>query len=123
MTKARDEVDAYIWWTAGTASAGSPRVSTDLQLSLWPSTPPALSIALVAASHDTRYVGPERGVGAGERRDVGDGQGRARCGTGAPSLHARRCRRRWRCRSAAGDRERAATAAAAAIRPGRGTAI
>ena len=48
------EVDAYNWRTAGTASAGSPRVSTALQASLWPSTPPALLIALVAASQDTR---------------------------------------------------------------------
>ena len=58
MTSARFEVEAYIWRTAGTASAGSPRVSTDLQPSLWPSTPPALLIALVAASQETRYVGP-----------------------------------------------------------------
>ena len=58
MTRARFEVDAYIWRTAGTASAGSPRVSTDLQFSLWPSTPPAVLMALVAASHETRYVGP-----------------------------------------------------------------
>src|SRR5579863_8433767 len=55
--------DAYIWRTAGTASAGSPRVSTDLQFSMWPSTPPALSIALVAPSHDTRYVGPSAASG------------------------------------------------------------
>ena len=39
MTRPRFDVEAYIWRTAGTASAGSPRVSTDLQLSLWPSTP------------------------------------------------------------------------------------
>ena len=33
MTSARLEVEANIWLTAGTASAGSPRVSTDLQVS------------------------------------------------------------------------------------------
>ena len=54
MTRARFEVEAYIWRTAGTASAGSPRVSTALHLSLCPSTPPALLIALVAASQETR---------------------------------------------------------------------
>ena len=31
--------------------------------SMWPSTPPALSIALVAASHETRYVGPSAASG------------------------------------------------------------
>src|SRR5579872_3641471 len=55
--------EAYIWRTAGTASAGSPRVSTDLQFSMCPSTPPALSIAFVAASHETRYVGPSAASG------------------------------------------------------------
>ena len=34
-----------------------------LQPSLWPSTPPALLIALVAASHETRYVGPSAASG------------------------------------------------------------
>src|SRR6202035_1551724 len=33
MTSARFEVEANIWLTAGTASAGSPRVSTLLQVS------------------------------------------------------------------------------------------
>ena len=41
MTSARFDVDAYIWRTAGTASAGSPLVSTALHASVWPSTPPA----------------------------------------------------------------------------------
>ena len=54
MTRPRFDVDAYIWRTAGTASAGSPRVSTALQANLWPSTPPAWLIALVAASQETR---------------------------------------------------------------------
>src|ERR1700722_14439724 len=58
MTRARFDVEAYIWRTAGTASAGSPLVSTPLQPSVCPRTPPALLIALVAASHETRYVGP-----------------------------------------------------------------
>ena len=54
MTSARFEVVASIWRVAGTASAGSPLVSTALQVSLWPSTPPALLIACVAPSQDTR---------------------------------------------------------------------
>ena len=48
MTRARLGVVANIWLTAGTASAGSPRVSTLLQASLWPSTPPAALMAEVA---------------------------------------------------------------------------
>ena len=48
MTSPRLEVEANIWLTAGTASAGSPRVSTLLQVSLCPSTPPALLMAAVA---------------------------------------------------------------------------
>ena len=48
MTSARLEVEANIWLTAGTASAGSPRVSTLLQVSGCPSTPPAALIAAVA---------------------------------------------------------------------------
>ena len=48
MTRARLGVEANIWLTAGTASAGSPRVSTLLQVSMWPSTPPAALMALVA---------------------------------------------------------------------------
>src|SRR5579864_4143585 len=54
MTRARLAVVANICLVAGTASAGSPRVSTPLQLSLWPSTPPALLIAAVAPSQETR---------------------------------------------------------------------
>ena len=54
MTSARFGVVANSCLVAGTASAGSPRVSTPLQLSLWPSTPPALSMAAVAPSQDTR---------------------------------------------------------------------
>jgi len=54
MTSARLEVVANICVVAGTASAGSPRVSTPLQLSLWPRTPPALLIACVAPSQETR---------------------------------------------------------------------
>ncbi len=48
ITSARLDVVANIWLTAGTASAGSPRVSTLLQVSLCPSTPPALLMAEVA---------------------------------------------------------------------------
>ena len=58
MTRARLGVEANIWFTAGTASAGSPRVSTPLQVRLWPRTPPALLMAAVAPSQETRYVGP-----------------------------------------------------------------
>ena len=54
MTRARLEVVANICVVAGTASAGSPRVSTPLQVSLWPSTPPALLMAWVAPSQETR---------------------------------------------------------------------
>src|SRR5579863_8582684 len=63
MTRARLDVVANICLVAGTASAGSPRVSTPLQLSLWPSTPPALLIAAVAPSQETRYVGPSAASG------------------------------------------------------------
>ena len=48
MTRARPGVEANIWFTAGTASAGSPRVSTLLQVSVCPSTPPAWLMAAVA---------------------------------------------------------------------------
>ena len=48
MTRARFGVAANIWFTAGTASAGSPRVSTLLQVSVCPSTPPAWLMAAVA---------------------------------------------------------------------------
>ena len=48
ITSTRLDVVANIWLTAGTASAGSPLVSTLLQASLWPSTPPALLMAVVA---------------------------------------------------------------------------
>src|ERR1035438_2043423 len=58
ITSARFEVEAYIWRTAGTASAGSPLVSTDLHASWCPRTPPATLMAFVAASQETRYVGP-----------------------------------------------------------------
>src|SRR5260221_11187685 len=45
ITSARLDVVANIWLTAGTASAGPPRASTLLQVSLCPSTPPALLTA------------------------------------------------------------------------------
>ena len=48
ITRARLGVAANIWFTAGTASAGSPRVSTLLQVSVCPSTPPALLMVAVA---------------------------------------------------------------------------
>src|SRR5580700_2238428 len=49
--------------TAGTASAGSPLVSAEVQLTLWPRMPPALLMALTVPSHDTRYVGPSAASG------------------------------------------------------------
>src|SRR6266851_752874 len=58
MTSTTLEVVANSLLTAGTASAGSPLVSTDVQVILWPSTPPALLMAWVAPSQETRYVGP-----------------------------------------------------------------
>src|SRR6266849_2606057 len=58
MTSTSLEVVANSLLTAGTASAGSPLVSTDVQVILWPSTPPALLMACVAPSQETRYVGP-----------------------------------------------------------------
>ncbi len=88
MTRPRFEVEAYIWRTAGTASAGSPRVSTALQANLWPRTPPAALIALVDASQETRYVGPEGRVGPGERRHVGDRQRRSLGGAAPTRLTA-----------------------------------
>src|SRR5580704_9608705 len=58
MTRARPFVLAIRLPTAGTASAGSPLVSAEVQASLWPSTPPALLMACTAPSQETRYVGP-----------------------------------------------------------------
>src|SRR3974377_1827726 len=58
MTSARPFVLAIRLPTAGTASAGSPLVSAEVQASLWPSTPPALLMACTAPSQETRYVGP-----------------------------------------------------------------
>src|ERR1700687_4179017 len=58
MTRARPFVLATRLPTAGTASAGSPLVSAEVQPSLWPSTPPALLMACTAPSQETRYVGP-----------------------------------------------------------------
>src|SRR5215469_2253135 len=63
MTSSRLCVRASRLWTAGIASAGSPRVSAEVQLTWWPSTPPALLIAAVVPSHDTRYVGPRAASG------------------------------------------------------------
>src|ERR1700746_3819214 len=63
ITSARLGVVANIWLTAGTASAGSPLVSTLLQASLCPSTPPAWLMAAVAPWEVAGYVG--RGAGAG----------------------------------------------------------
>ena len=50
VTRTRLDVVASICWTAGSASAGSPRVSTPLYTSLWPRTPPALLIAYIAGN-------------------------------------------------------------------------
>src|SRR5215469_9758770 len=63
MTSSRLCVRASMLPTAGMASAGSPRVSADVQLTLCPSTPPALLMAAVVPSHDTRYVGPRAASG------------------------------------------------------------
>ena len=54
ITSARFGVLASRLPTAGTASAGSPLVSADVQASLCPSTPPALLIAVVAPVQETR---------------------------------------------------------------------
>src|SRR5215831_5039093 len=63
MTSSRLCVRASRLPTAGMASAGSPRVSAVVQLTWWPSTPPALLMAAVVPSHDTRYVGPRAASG------------------------------------------------------------
>src|SRR5258708_10025204 len=44
--------------TAGSASAGSPRVSFDAHAALWPRIPPAALIAFVLPVHHTRELGP-----------------------------------------------------------------
>src|SRR5450756_1203394 len=54
ITSDRPEVVANICLVAGTASAGSPRVSTALQASLWPRTPPAALMAWVAPLQGAR---------------------------------------------------------------------
>src|SRR5450755_2884892 len=58
MARITLDVVANSLLTAGTASAGSPLVSADVQVSWWPRTPPALLMACVAPSQETRYVGP-----------------------------------------------------------------
>src|SRR5258708_2452897 len=58
MTSSRFFAVANRLPTAGTASAGSPRVSADVHATLWPSTPPAALMAFVVPSQETRYVGP-----------------------------------------------------------------
>src|SRR6266487_1856401 len=58
ITNARLDCVAKSLLTAGTASAGSPLVSAEVQVILWPRTPPALLMACVAPSQETRYVGP-----------------------------------------------------------------
>src|SRR5215469_3599437 len=49
--------------TAGTASAGSPFVSVDVQDTVCPRMPPALFMALAVPSQDTRYAGPSAASG------------------------------------------------------------
>src|ERR1017187_3758499 len=58
MTRARPFVLAIRLPTAGTASAGSPLVSAEVQASLWPSTAPAWLMACTAPLQETRYIGP-----------------------------------------------------------------
>src|SRR3981081_4175016 len=52
------DVLAIICLVAGTASAGSPRVSNCLQLSWWPITPPAALVARVAGRQAAEEGGP-----------------------------------------------------------------
>src|SRR6266516_7706088 len=55
ITNARLDCVANSLLTAGTASAGSPLVSADVQVILCPSTPPALLIALYASIETARH--------------------------------------------------------------------
>src|ERR1700674_3813281 len=57
-TAIRFEWLAIIWLAAGTASAGSPRVSNSWQLTMCPMTPPALLMARAAGRHAAKYAGP-----------------------------------------------------------------
>src|SRR5215469_961726 len=63
MTRERLGVRARRLPTAGFASAGSPLVSAEVQLTVWPRIPPALFIAFAVPSQDTRYVGPSAASG------------------------------------------------------------
>ena len=72
ITSARLDVVANIWLTAGTASAGSPLVSTLLQASLCPSTPPGVVDGRGRAVAGGQVRRAERGVRAAERGDVGE---------------------------------------------------
>src|ERR1700719_1046677 len=49
---------AIIWLAAGTASAGSPRVSNTWHLTWRPPTPPLLLMEGAAARHAAWYAGP-----------------------------------------------------------------
>src|ERR1700726_2542415 len=62
-TAMRFELLAIICWAAGTASAGSPRVSNSLQLTVCPMTPPALLMARAAGRHAAKYAGPSAASG------------------------------------------------------------
>jgi len=74
MTNARFDVDAYIWRTAGTASAGSPRVSTDLHVKSWPITPAGLVDRIRGGIARNQICRAECRIGPGERCDVGNRQ-------------------------------------------------
>src|ERR1700730_15712487 len=58
MTRARPFVLAIRLPTAGTASAGSPLVSAEVQASLSPRTPPALLMACTAPAQEATYGAP-----------------------------------------------------------------
>src|ERR1700693_3502170 len=58
-TPMRFELLEIIWLAAGTASAGSPRVSNCWQLTLRPPIPPAPLIESEAAMQPARYRGPK----------------------------------------------------------------
>src|ERR1700722_16785989 len=65
-TAIRFEWLATICWAAGTASAGSPRVSNSWQLTMCPMTPPALLMARAAGRHAAKYAGPSAASAPGK---------------------------------------------------------
>src|SRR5665213_229835 len=59
----RLSVVAIIFWAAGTASAGSRRVSTATHCTWWPSTPPAWLMVLAAGMQPAAISGPKLASG------------------------------------------------------------